>query len=118
MNSTPIIAVVRAAGFQSYDKIKHSFVIHSDRTGVSLRPEAWEAVAARYPDFAATLPGAPKPKRKKENRKKNNNLRARLSDTMYKTVMRWMAEDGIKTQQEFIEACISCYGERYGKDWM
>lgn len=120
IKSPPIVAVVRAAGFTKYDKIKHSNIMHSDETGVCLRPEAFKAVADVYPEFAYGLPGVPKRKRKRrpEQRKKPHALRCRLDDAMYATVRRWMQEDGCQTAQDFLEKCVYAYGISHGKDFM
>ena len=118
MTASPIIAAVRAAGYPKYDKVKHSSVVHSDRTGVTLRPEALEAVARMYPEFASKLPGAPTKRPRKENRQKPNALRCRLDTPQFLMVYRWMTEDGYDTQQAFLEECIRCYGVVNGKDWM
>lgn len=119
MNSSQIIPVVRAAGFKKYDKIVHSFVMHSDDRGVTLRPEALAAVAEVFPEFAAEIAGGtPKRKHKEGRRRKPNHFRCRLDDAAFATVKRWMAEDGIQTQQEFLEECIRCYGVVHGKDFL
>lgn len=121
LTSTPIVKIVQAAGFSKYDKIKHSNVVHSDETGVCLRPEAFKAVADAYPEYAYSLAGAPKRRSRRkypENRQKQHALRVRLNDTMYATVRRWMREDGHKTAQDFLEKCILAYGTVYGKDFM
>lgn len=117
ITSTDIVPVVRAAGYAKYDKVVHSFVTHSDERGVTLRPEAMHAVAEVYPEFAVTLPGYRKP-RKKPRRRKANSLRCRLDDTMFRTVKRWMHEDGWQTQQEFLEAAIRDYGTIHGKNFL
>lgn len=117
ITSTDIIPVMHGAGYPKYDKIKHSAVVHSDESGLTLRPEAMHAVAEVFPEFAVTLPGYRKP-RKKPRRRKANSLRCRLDDTMYKTVKRWMQEDGWQTQQEFLEAAIRDYGTIHGKDFL
>lgn len=119
IKSPPIVKVVQEAGFAKYDKIKHSYIMHSDETGVCLRPEAFKAVANEYPEFAYGLPGVKrKRKRKPEQRKKPHALRCRLDDAMYATVRRWMQEDGYKTAQDFLEKAILAYGTIHGKDFM
>ena len=121
MNSPPIVTAVRDAGFPAYDKIKHSFVVHGDRTGVMLRPEAYDAVEREYPDFAHALPEAKLHRKKRttpENRQKQNRLVCRLDDATFDRVRRWMQEDGFDTNQDFIEECIRCYGITHGKDFL
>ena len=121
LTSTPIVAIVRAAGFEKYDKIKHTNVMNSNDTGVCLRPEAFRAVADVYPEYAYSMPGVVHPRKRRkypENRKKQHALRVRLGDAMYATVRRWMQEDGHKTAQAFLEKCILAYGTVHGKDMM
>lgn len=117
VRSTPIVEIVRAAGFPRYSKITHCYIMHSDDYGICLRPEAYREVAKQYPEFAANLPGVKK-RRRPERRKKPHAIRCRLDDAMYAIVRRWMQEDGYKTAQDFLEECIKCYGAAHGKDFL
>lgn len=118
LSSSAIVPIVRAAGFPKYDKIKHSAVVNSEETGVTLRPEAFRAVAKAYPGYAQTIAGKKKRRQNDARRSKPHLVRCRLTPADFARFLRWMKEDGFKTQQDFLEECIRCYGTLNGKDFM
>lgn len=96
--SIEMVDVVKGI-YPKYDKYIHSKCENGREYGITLRPDAMDALVQR---FAPDLQN----KSRKPNRSKPNRIYARLPDALYRQLQQHLERIG-KTMQDFLEELIT-----------
>ena len=96
--SIEMVEVVKGI-YPKYDKYIHSKVENGREYGITLRPDAMDALVQR---FAPDLQARPR----KPNRRKPNRIYARLPDALFEKLQQHLQSTD-QTAQDFIEALIA-----------
>lgn len=111
-----VTEVMHNAGFPGFKKATLSLAENGHRTGVRLMPEGHAAVAARWPAYAAKLPGAPAKANRDKNRKLQHRFTFRTTEGFARRLDAVRKKMGFATMQEFLAHAMKDYVEKAEAD--
>lgn len=104
-----VTEVMRHAGFPGFNKSTLSLAENGNRTGLRLMPEGFEAVSARWPEYARKLPGSPAKKNRDANRTLGVRFTFRTTEDFARRVEALRHKMGFATRQEFFAYAMKEY---------
>jgi len=107
-----MVSVVKEI-YPKYDKTMQSKCERGDEYGIQIRPDAMEALYARFdPERLIKT----KKKKKGDGHKYTCRISCRLPDEVYAELQQFIKEEGFKTMQDWLTHTVEKYIQRKRKD--